>query len=32
MVGRGHEGALDGGKREDLEEDEAHEGNGRRVG
>jgi len=32
MSGRGHEGALDGVEKEDLEEDEAHEGIGRCVG
>jgi len=32
MSGRGHEGALDGPKSENLVEDEAHEGSGRYVG
>jgi hypothetical protein len=32
MSGRGHEGALDGPKSENLEEEEAHEGSGRYVG
>jgi hypothetical protein len=32
MSGRGHEGALDGPRKENLEEEEAHEGSGRYVG
>jgi hypothetical protein len=32
MSGRGHEGALDGPRKENLEEEQAQEGNGRCVG